>query len=139
MKFDDFYWGHRGSGGSSVVQINGQTVLLIHFNGGETTRVPDEEVSLVNAHLKEALREKPKARSCGTDYVVYESGSYFYIGTGIGDIWTLDWVELIGRTGQVEISRLLFALTKVNDLRNCIQDDPEWLLFHHQLTHQRIV
>jgi hypothetical protein len=142
LSFKDTYFGTRESGGLTVISHNETPILISQYHGGEPQHVPDEEVGQVNDFLKGTLRDCQGARSPtpGLHTVLHDDRHYGYLGYGEGDIWTLDWIEIIYRFVEADENILEIARgPKIGQsLRELIAQPPEWLLFYHFLAHQRI-
>jgi hypothetical protein len=143
----DTYFGSRESGGLAVVSLGSSPILLIQYHGGEPPWVPDEDVDEINAFLKRALRGSRGARlpnQMRRPYVFFEEVKYGYAAFAIGDIWNLQWVEVIYRkdwkhdvehlTEGDEAIRLFENIL----LHGLVPGVPNWIVFYHVVTHQRI-
>ncbi|OGY25700.1 MAG: hypothetical protein A2Z24_01005 [Candidatus Woykebacteria bacterium RBG_16_44_10] len=146
VTIDDTYFGKRGSGGMAVVSLDKAPILLIQYHGGETPKVPDEEVSQINDFLKVALQKAKGARLPRPQHelpVQYERRPYGYVGLSVGNIWTLHWVEMIYRLDGIHDIRPLvmgrtwetFTDVMARGLEGGGQD---WIVFYHVLVHQRL-
>jgi hypothetical protein len=145
----DTYFGKRGSGGVSTVSLAETPILLIQYRGGEPSWVPDDQVQEINDFLKEALSVRdvrlPSIQGLPFVEISHSSGGYFYGGRGVGNIWNLGWIEVIGRRqdeGRFFIDLLRRDLQQYAALLQIgytgLEPNSEWLFFYHILNHQRL-
>ena len=132
------YWVHQES----------TPILQIANHGAFSEYITDERVAEINSLIVEALSTDPNSRIPPepgiTGIIRYDKGDLTYLAQGFGNVWNMDWVEVVVFADQSKS----FTLDLLEDRERYLSfrqfgfdllgRDNNWLLYYNFINHHRI-